>query len=126
MGMPEHITKNIMQVDDGEFVYWPLGSCFYTSLNLREIADELDLRNGASEVIEQSVSKNLFGLAASLIAPGMAEDGCCTGSSPCSCKQPDPPPILIRKEGALFCPYCHSRLNKRTPAVCPDCNKGLQ
>jgi hypothetical protein len=122
--MPEHITKNIMQVDDGEFVYWPFGSGFYTSLNLREIADELDLRNGASEMaqmdrdLEADIEwhRKAYGL----------DDGCCSGSSPCSCKQPDPPPILTRKEGALFCPYCHSRLNKRTPAVCPDCNKELQ
>ena len=56
----------------------------------------------------------------------LASEGCCGENMACPRKKPDPPPTLIRKEGALFCPYCHSRLNKRTPVNCPDCNKRLQ
>ena len=50
---------------------------------------------------------------------------CCTGSSPCPRKPPPLLPGAVSREGAIFCRYCWSRLNKKTPPICPDCGKDL-
>jgi predicted amidophosphoribosyltransferase len=50
---------------------------------------------------------------------------CCTGSSPCPRKPLPLLPGAVAREGAIFCRYCWSRLNKKTPPICPVCGKDL-
>jgi hypothetical protein len=51
---------DIMGSLDGERVYWPSVSMYYTSVELRRIADELDRRPGRWDVMQTHSAKTSF------------------------------------------------------------------
>lgn len=56
--IPSHVEKNFITEVDGFVYYWPDGGGHYSSYQLRQIADELDMRNSAwSQEIEEYFSK---------------------------------------------------------------------
>jgi len=105
MTIPDHIQQDIIPIDDGDYVLCPDRMGFFRAHELREIADELDRRNTAT--------------------PEIPEDGCCGGRSPCPVKAPEPRPGAIVNANGVFCGTCFSRLNAKTPPVCPDCGEVL-
>lgn len=53
-GIPEHLEDNFVTDVDGYEYYWPSGNGHYAAHHLREIADELDKRNGPwNDIIEE-------------------------------------------------------------------------
>jgi hypothetical protein len=119
-----------MPCEDGEIVFWaPFG--FFRAHELREIADELDRRNAQNDVdqmdrdLEADITAEMHRYVFERATPEIAEDGCCSGSSPCPVKSPGPRPGAVTRDSGVFCRYCSSRLNKQTPTNCPDCGKDL-
>lgn len=43
--IPKHVTDDFVTFEDGFVYFWPTGQGGFSAHQLREIADELDLRN---------------------------------------------------------------------------------
>lgn len=43
--IPKHVLDDIIAMEAGDYVYWPIATGYFTSANLREIADHLDELN---------------------------------------------------------------------------------
>jgi hypothetical protein len=105
MTLSDHLRHSIISIHDDSTVFCPSGGGFLRSHELRAIADELDRRNTTT--------------------PELPENGCCTGRSPCPAKAPEPRPGAVVNANGVFCGACCSRLNVKTPPVCPDCGEDL-
>jgi hypothetical protein len=130
MTLPDHVQNEIHPTDSGEAALWLPGRGYLHAYELREIADELDRRNDAAagaemKLVSTAVTDGMHRYVFERPTPEIPEDGCCTGRSPCPVKAPEPRPGAIVNANGVFCGTCCSRLNVKTPPVCPDCGEDL-
>jgi len=111
MTLPDHILTEIHPNDSGEAVFWLPGRGYLQAHELREIADELDLRNEAAvagmELAETAVKDGMHRYVFKRLA------------------DPDPRPGAVVNANGVFCSFCSARLNAKVPPVCPECGEDL-
>jgi len=111
MTLPDHLQQCIIAIDDGDYVFCIERAGFFRAHELREIADELDRRNGAAAAGMELVKTAVEGGIHRYVFKRLAD--------------PDPRPGAIVNANGVFCLHCFSRLNAKVPPRCPECGSDL-